>query len=183
MFLNWEALRKDRQDEFTRALLQMQAIDQRFARLVQDARGAVREHGPGPGLEAVLAEAGFGEWLVEKRAAELRLAHLAAVEALEYRPKSTPKKMWLRVPGRALERIERAHQVGIPIWPEEDGRLRRVTTRLGTLREVELWCAQNCSDRWAAREACASHEGRWQEVVEVFCLSDDDFCLARLVWG
>ena len=80
---------------------------------------------------------------------------------LDYGPKSTPKKMWLRVPGRAFERIERAHQVGIPVWPEEDGRLRRVTTRLGTLREVERWCAEkrwcaeNCSERWAAREACA----------------------------
>ena len=105
------------------------------------------------------------------------------MEALEYRPKSTPKRMWLRVPGRAFERIERAHQVGIPVWPEEDGRLRRVATRLGTLREVERWCAQNCSDRWAARKRCTTHEGRWQEVVEVFCLSDDDFCLARLSWG
>ena len=177
------ALRQERQDEFTKVLLAMRAVDQRFAQLVRDARGAVREHGPGPGLEAVLAEAGFGACLVEKRAAELRLAHLAAMEALEYRPKSTPKKMWLRVPGRALERIERAHQVGIPVWPEEDGRLRRVTTRLGTLREVERWCAENCSERWAAREACAWHEGRWQDVVEVFCLSDDDFCLARLTWG
>ena len=87
--LHWVALRQERQDEFTKVLLAMQAVDQRLAQLVRDALGAVREHGPGPGLKAVLAEAGFNAWLVEKRAAELRLAHLAAMEALDYRPKSS----------------------------------------------------------------------------------------------
>jgi hypothetical protein len=183
MFLHGQALREERQAEFDARKQEIRAIDQRFARLVRDARGAVREHGPGPGLEAVLAGAGFGEWQVEKRAAQLRLAHLAALEALDYRPKSTPKRMRLRVPTRALERLERAHEAGIPIWPEEDGRLRRVTTGLGTLRGVERWCVRTCSDRWAVRKAFAVHQGQWQHVIEVFCLSDDDFCLARLTWG
>ena len=183
MCLDHYALRKDRQGEFDAATREIRAIDQRFPQMVGEARGAVREHGPGPGLEAVLADAGFGAWQVEKRAAQLRLAHLAALEALDYRPASTPKRMRLRVPNRALERLERAHEFGIPIWPEEDGRLRRVTTRLGALREVERWCAENCSDRWAARKLWGFSGGQHQQVIEVFCSSDDDFCLARLRWG
>ncbi|HYI85189.1 MAG TPA: hypothetical protein VEX11_18530, partial [Acetobacteraceae bacterium] len=79
MFLHAQALREERQGEFDARMQELRAIEQRLARLVRDARSAVREHGPGPGLEAVLARAGFGDWQVEKRAAQLRLAHLAAL--------------------------------------------------------------------------------------------------------